>query len=324
MKLHRALFGVGIGLALPRLGAAEPRAAGPHAAEPRAAEPRATGEPRAAEPPAGEVHKVLVLKAEGRADARMRARIDAAIARLAGAAELQAATGELNFTDAATAVGCRPDAPGCKGEVLAMLAVDEIVITTVTPRPGGLEIAVQRVGRDGEREATMLLAPGASPDKLDRIAPLFAERALSAPEPPLLSPSPAVTSPPPSAELAASTASDQPTSRDRRLEIAGMAGGGGLTVLGLVLWTAASSVQGQINDAPTMSRDDLVKLRDLESRGDTYAVLGNALVVSGLVVGGIATYFYLRDRRAAPPASAHLVPTVLDHGAGVALIGGLP
>jgi hypothetical protein len=307
MKLHHALFGVGIGigLALPRLGAAEPRAA---------------------EPPAGEVHKVLVLKAEGRADARMRARIDAAIARLAGAAELQATTGELNFTDAATAVGCRPDAPSCKSEVLGMLAVDEIVITTVTPRSGGLEIAVQRVGRDGERDATMLLATGASPDKLDRIAPLFAERTLAAPaaEPPLFSPSPAVTSPPPSAELAASTASDQPTSRDRRLEIAGMAGGCGLTVIGLVLWTAASSVQGQINDAPTRSRDDLVKLRDLESRGDTYAVLGNALVVSGLVVGGIATYFYLRDRGAAPPAAAHLVPTVLDHGAGVALIGGLP
>ncbi|TMQ23980.1 MAG: hypothetical protein E6J90_09280 [Deltaproteobacteria bacterium] len=59
--------------------------------------------------------------------------------------------------------------------------------------------------------------------------------------------------------------------------------------------------------------------------GDTYAALGNVLAVSGLVVGGIATYLYIRDRRAGSTASARLSPTVLDHGAGLVLtIGAAP
>ena len=42
-----------------------------------------------------EPRKVLVLQSEGRADAGLRVRIDAAITRLATAAQLQASTGEL-------------------------------------------------------------------------------------------------------------------------------------------------------------------------------------------------------------------------------------
>ena len=77
----------------------------------------------AAAEPQPQPHKVLVMQSEGRADAGLRARIDAAITRLAAAAQLQASAGELTFTDAATAVGCRPDAPSCKNEVIGMLSV---------------------------------------------------------------------------------------------------------------------------------------------------------------------------------------------------------
>jgi hypothetical protein len=117
---------------------------------------------------------------------------------------------------------------------------------------------------------------------------------------------------------------DQPGSRDR-LELAGMIGGGGALVLGLVLWGAASSTQDDINNAPTRTRQDLANLKDLESRGDIYAAAGNVLVATGAVVGGIATYLYIRDRRAAGAQTARLVPTVLDHGAGLVLtLGGMP
>lgn len=309
---------------------------------------------------AAEPHKVLVLQSEGRADAGLRAKIDAAITRLAIAAQLQASTGELTFTDAATAVGCRPDAPTCKDEVIGMLSVDEIVLTTVTPKPGGVEIAVQRIARGGAaHDATMLLATGAPPDKLDGIAPLFGQRGRESPlpidRPPVASPAPA---PPPPATPAIAPApptepapvipaptavapappavpetapaspaplADQPAPPDRRLELAGMIGGGSLLVLGVVLWGAANSTQDDINNAPTRTRQDLANLKDLESRGDIYAAAGNVLVATGVVVGGIATYLYLRDRHAAPASTARLVPTVLPHGAGLVLtFGGMP
>jgi hypothetical protein len=84
-------------------------------------------------------------------------------------------------------------------------------------------------------------------------------------------------------------------------------------------------VQGDIDKAPTTTKEDIAGLRDLESRGDTYATLGNLFTVTGLVVGGISTYLFIRDRRARPTSSARLTPAVLDHGAGLVLtFGGTP
>jgi hypothetical protein len=283
---------------------------------------------------AAEPRKVLVMQSEGRADARLRAQIDAAITRLATAAQLQASAGELTFTDAATAVGCRPEAASCKDEVMGMLSVDEIVVTTVTPKPGGVEIAVQRIARGGAtRDATMLLATGASPGKLDRIAPLFSEpRDAPAPlaDPAPVIPAPAAVAPaspavPETAPAGSTALAEQPAPRDGHLELAGMIGGGSMLVLGMVLWGAASSTQDDINRAPTRTPRDLASLKDLESRGDLYAAAGNVLVVTGAVLGGISTYLYVRDRRATGAQTARLVPTVLPHGAGLVLtLGGMP
>lgn len=106
-----------------------------------------------------------------------------------------------------------------------------------------------------------------------------------------------------------------------------MGAGAGMVVVGVFLWGAARGVQSDIDGAPTRTRDDLAKLRDLESRGDAYADLGNLFVVGGLVLGGISTYFYIRDHRpsSAPARLARLTPTMLPHGAGVMLtLGGTP
>jgi hypothetical protein len=283
---------------------------------------------------AADGHKLLVLQSEGRADAAVRSKIDAAITRLAAAAVPQAVAGELTFSDAATAVGCKPDAPACKDEVLGMLGVDEIVITTVSPKPGGLEIAIRRVVKGGAaREAAMLLPAGAPPDRLDGLAPVFAERPGDAPAPVI--PAPATVTAPPRpvpetapADPAAGAAPapvDQPGTLGHRLELAGMVGGAAMATLGLVLWAGASGVQDDIDHAPTRTRQDLAHLQDLEARGDGYATTGNVLVIGGLIAGGVATYFYLRDRRAASTTTARLLPTVLDHGAGVVLtLGAVP
>jgi hypothetical protein len=301
-------------------------------------------------PAAAESHKLLVLQSEGRADAATRAKIDAAIFKLALSSEPQAAAGELNFSDAATAVGCKPDTALCKDEVLGMLSVDEIVITTVTPKPGGLEITVRRFAKGGAmRDATMLIAAGAPTDKLDGIAPLFGDKPPASPAgtavtttdrpaapgpgdptaipPPATiaqEPAPSPVAQPAPTELTAMQA-EPPSTRGHRLEIAGMAGGATLLVLGVVLWSAASGVQSDIDNAPTSTKQDLQNLKDLESKGDGYAGLGNLLAIGGVILGGVSTYLYIKDRRATSTATARLTPTVFDHGAGVVFtIGGSP
>lgn len=291
-------------------------------------------------PAAAEPHQLLVLQSEGRADAATRAKIDAAIVKLALGAEPQTSAGELTYSDAATAVGCKPEAASCKDEVLGMLAVDEIVITTVTPKSGGLEVVVRRVGKGGvSRDATMVLPAGAPPDRLDDIVPLFGgkpvapvatpERPTS--EPPIPAPTAVKQEPPPPSVVTTTTAradaqlTDPPSTRRHRLEIAGMVGGGGMVVLGTVLWGAARGVQSDIDKAPTRTKQDLLALKDLEAKGDGYAGLGNLFTIGGLVIGGIGTYFYIKDRRATATTSARLMPAVFDHGAGVVFsIGGTP
>jgi hypothetical protein len=309
-------------------------------------------------PAVAEPHKLLVLQSEGRADAAIRAKIDAAILKLALAAEPQAVAGELSFSDAATAVGCKPETPLCKDEVLGMLSVDEIVTTTIAPKPGGLEVTVHRFAKGGvARDATMLLPTGASPDNLDGIAPLFGGTAAApigppgptgpalattehpstehpASEPPRIPAPTSITqepAPPPVATPAADASGqpqDQPSTRRHRLELAGMVGGATMVSLGLLSWAAASGVQNDIDHAPTKTKQDLLNLKDLESKGDGYAGLGNLLVITGLAAGGVGAAFYIKDRYTGSGASvARLVPTVFDHGHGAGLvltIGGTP
>ena len=295
----------------------------------------------AAHPAHAESHKVLVLQSEGRVDAATRKQIDAAVLKLASTTEPQTAAGELNFSDAATAVGCKPDTALCKDEVLGMLSVDEIVVTTIDPKPGGLEITVKRFTKGGgSRDASMVLATGAPPDKLDGIAPLFGGPAPATPPPgPANPPGPGATSgapmiPPPNtvgepaqSPIVQPAQSDTPTDAPwphHRLELAGMATGGGMFVLGIVFWGVASGTQSDINKAPTRTQADLMHLKDLESKGDGYATAGNVLAISGIIVGGLSTYFYFRDRHAAA-SSPRVTPAVFDHGAGLMFtMGGTP
>jgi len=112
--------------------------------------------------------------------------------------------------------------------------------------------------------------------------------------------------------------------RDRkRLYIAGMATGGGMIFLGAILWGAASSVQGEIDNAPIRTKAEIQHLQDLESRGDSLAGWGNFFTVGGIVLGGVSTYLYIRHRRAKHGTStAVIAPTVFDHGGGLTLTFG--
>jgi hypothetical protein len=315
--------------------------------------------------PAAAGPKIQVLQSEGRADAKVRAKVDAGLLALARSGGEQAIPGDITFTEAAAAVGCKADDASCKDEILGMLSVDEVVVTTVTPKPGGFEIAVRRVARgSASREAISFIAFDRL-DKLETIAPLFSARP-PPPPPPSTAPPPmigprlpppaappprAITAAPPSpwAEIApgakgappsvteprpvpiaaaqddpyASGRDDRPRPR-RRLQLAGMVGGGAMLVAGLVFWGSAASVQSEIDAAPVGTKEQLRHLEDLEAQGDGYATAGNVFFVGGLVLGGISTYYFVKSGRRRA-SSARLVPTVWGDGAGLALaIGGAP
>jgi hypothetical protein len=150
------------------------------------------------------------------------------------------------------------------------------------------------------------------------------------PEP---SPEPIVTPPPTTPEPTVVTAAPNnqitmtpaDTSSRRRYELYGMGGGGALVVLGFIMWAEASSVQGDIDKAPTRTPTDFNNLRDLENKADSFSGAGNLFFIGGVVLGGVSGYLFWRDHRAGHTQQARIAPAVFDHGAGLTLsFGGSP
>ena len=285
----------------------------------------------------------LVLKADGNAEGKVRTQVDAAILKLARGGVEGVAAGDISFGDAAAAVGCKPDVPTCKDDVLGMFSVDEIIATTVTRKPGGFEVVVRRMQKTGApREVTAKVNDAADPQLDAQLGPLFGAATVTPPPVAVIEPvkpdgppsdtttpdvPPPDTTPPPQQPqplpVLPTPVDDQ---SHTRLEIAGMVGGGAIVLLGFVMWGQAAGTQNDINAAPSGTLKQLQALQELEKQGDNQSSLGNLFFVSGLVLGGVSTYFFIRDRgrRHSDPV-ARIVPTVFAHGAGVAFtFGGLP
>ncbi len=309
--------------------------------------------------------RVLILHSDGKADAKTRQKVDGALVQLAKQGPDTVTPGEITFAEAAEMVGCsKPEDVACRNQVIDALGVDELVIVTVNPKAPGFEITVRRAKKGGAVQDAATTVTADKPDQLTALGPLFGVKAITpvGPQPadpkPPSDPKPMDPKPPsdpkpmdPNQPIDPQQVDpkpvdpvvvnpvepkpiivDKPPKDRRRLTIAGMATGGGMAFLGFIMWTAASGVQGQIDDAPTRTRDDLVRLADLENKGDTLAGFGNVFFVSGVILGGVSTYFYLKNRKAQstekrekPTSTAWFAPAVFDHGAGVTLtIGGLP
>lgn len=281
--------------------------------------------------------KVLVLRAEGRADKKARAKIEAGVLKLAKTTTESTTAGDITYGDAAAMVGCKPDEDKCKDEVLGMLAVDEIVTIAANPKPGGIDVAVRRITKGGATRSGNALVTPEQADQLDAIASLFSKAGPASPfPPPITTPPPLVnttTTPPPATTTTTTTTPpttdpnatipppsrvadmtpmssngttvptgpsdqrDDETPRKSRLPMIGMIGGGAMLLGGVIFWASAAGIEEDIKNAPKRTKDDLRHVQDLEAQGDAYATAGNVLTVAGLVLGGVSTYFFIRGRK---------------------------
>ncbi len=288
-------------------------------------------------------HQIMVLKAEGTADAATRAAIEKDVVRLAKNVDGKVEAGDITLSDAAAAAGCNVTDASCKDEVLAIFGVDELVATTVTSGSGGVTVTVRRMQKGTSPRAAASTIPRAGDAKLDKdIGPLFGVTVADKPTPgtPGTPPAPAVqqeSSRPlnpyedstPAPATTTTTATEQPIGTpvdtqppNRKWQKIGMGVGGGLVLLSFVLWTQASSKQEQIDNASTDTPADFVRLQELEDEADGLAGGGNLFFVAGLVVGGVSAYYYWKKGRAARTQSARITPTVIPNGAGVVLTFG--
>jgi hypothetical protein len=284
-------------------------------------------------------YHTLVLKPDGNASPDAKANIDAQVVKLAKSLGGNVEAGEVSFTDATAMVGCNAAESSCKDQVLVTLGVDEVVVTTVNSEGGDTKVTVRRVAKSGmPKEQSTTIRAGQAPEaKLTAdIGPLFGVTAPPPPPveepapPPPTPPTPPTTAPPPAppaprppqiaGAIVITAHHDQlPEGKPdhRRLELTGMAVGGGLMVLSFIMWAEAGSTESDIDAAPTRTPADFRHIKDLESTGDTYATLGNVMFFGGLAVGAVSTYFWWRDRRSANTQQARIAPVVFDHGAGV-------
>lgn len=279
------------------------------------------GTPAAAAP-----HKILVLPADGNADAATRTKLTTQIVKLSKGLDGQVATAGATFADTALAVGCDPHAPGCSDQVLATLGVDELVWATATKDNGQTRVVVRRATKGvPPREISMTIAPSDSTDRIDAgMAPLFSAPAAkpeSVPPPgvavaPLASGSPAGPDQVPSPEL-------PEANHERTMGIAFATGGGVALVLGLALWGSYGSLQDKIDTHMTTTRRDFDDLKALEDRAATYAIAGDCLVLAGLAAGGLGAYYLYRSHQ----HRIAVTPAPVANGAGLTLtltiLGGL-
>lgn len=258
--------------------------------------------------------RVLVLPLDGNADPTTRGMLNASMQKLAkgGSTGATVTVGDATFDETAAAVGCLPAEPKCAQQVRTTLGVDELVYGTATTDPNGATtVTVRRasVADDPPKEMTATVSKSDGPDRADAaLGPAFgAQTTVVGDRPPPPPPPPAGPTGPPVDHTR------------RNLGIACTTGGGVVFLIGLALWANASSKQDQIDSAPTNNAQQLVALRDLEDKAQTYAIAGDVMVVAGIALAGYGVWTIYKDHK--EKQRVVVTPTATPAGAGVTIGG---
>jgi hypothetical protein len=252
--------------------------------------------------------KVLVLPIDGDADPAQRKQLSAVVLDVAKGDGRDVALGTTTFAETALAAGCDPHEAGCVETVLATLGVDEIVFGTATTSDGQTTLVASRVAKgEPRKDQTVAIAAG---EPTESAAPQL--RGLYGTAPAATEGSAA------SVPVAEAPAGDSFfATRERKIGFGCAAAGGLVFLIGLALWSSESSVQTQIDNAPTSSPAQIRALLALEDKANGYAWEGNVLVVLGLAAGGVGAYYLWQDHK----LRATVTPVAHDTGAAV-VIGG--
>lgn len=316
-------------------------------------------------------HTVLVLRAEGTADATSRNAVETHVIRLAKNIEGKVDQGDITLSDAGAAAGCDPAEARCKDAILDTFAVDEIVTTmTVAGQNGAVNVTVRRITKGKTPRVAWTILPAgqvtAADAKLNSdIGPLFGAKPAAAPPPPVTPPPskaekvektdstdkggelardltgekaatppppPAVTEPQPQQPYPDTTGTAAPittapvavdgTGPNRKWQKIGMGVGAGMALLGVLMWSSASSKQDEIDSAPADTPTDFIRLQELEDEADGLAGGGNLFFLAGAALGGVSAYFYWKKGRDYRTQTARITPTVFPGGGGVVLTFG--
>lgn len=234
--------------------------------------------------------RVLVLPLDGNAEPALRAKLNLSMQKLARSAPGTVSIGDTTFSETAAAVGCDPAAPDCAETVRATLGVDELVWGTTTWSNGQTNLVVNRtVANEPTRRASVVIGPQDPPEKADStLAPLFGgQGTVTEPVGPIG----------PLKEEPVGPVTPPYDNRKRNTGIIIASAGGVAVLIGLALWSNKSSVQEDIDAAPTDDPEDFARLEELESRAFKYAMIGNVMVLTGLGVGAYGGWMIYQDRK---------------------------
>ena len=262
--------------------------------------------------------KVIVLPLDGNADAETKAKLNDLVGDLAKSVPGDITHGDTTFDETAVALGCDPNRNACIDTVLTTLAVDEIVWGTATTADGHTTIVVRRATKGSPaHEQTAIIAATDAPETSEtQLAPLFGVTSI-APTPgsdegsgsadETVAGSAAVPPPPPPPVV---------WSRNKKLGVGLAVSGGVLVLVGFAMWASESSVQSDIDAAPTTTAADIQHLQDLEGKASGYAWGGNIAMLLGLGAGGYGAYLLWKDHREATT----LTPAPPPSGTGVTFV----
>ena len=257
---------------------------------------------------------------------------------------LEAVEGEANLTDTAVVAGCTAKVPTkCLDMIIATLGVKELIYGSVEKTVGGHRVTVARAREGAKPLQAIIDVPASSVEEavraaapvLDGLFPVITGTGpLDAGTPVAKGggAAPATGGTPAGAVVAGSTEAraDKPRTaadirRDRLVGITGVAIGGAMALTGAGLWIRASVLQGDIDDAPRETQEDVTALRALEDRAIDSATWGNRAVAVGVVVAaGGAAWWMLRGRAKEPAMGAAVQPWVAPDGGGVVMTWSTP
>jgi hypothetical protein len=276
--------------------------------------------------------RVLVVALTGEASgphAGLPERLSGSLAGVIGQSGAQVTRASID--DVLGLAGCGEASDECLQQALDILEVGRVVLGEVDASSGQVQVRLRLIAAGRPARSRTLSLTGGDQAALDR---QFRAAAAAFWRDPDGAPTPAdaaAASPAGRAAPAVTTSSAAPGEARARFSARrvsrlawGIAGGGaGVAAVGGLLLVAAANKQGQVDDAPTASAQDLERLVELERSGRNYSRWGSALLVVGAVTAGAGGAFIFkqgseasRDEEAsAPPGSSlALLPSLVTRG----------